>query len=263
MQISTIYLNEFDLARLGYVVESIPELDGGASMRYAVASPPGAAGNLLLSPLPQMGSRVLTVKGYLRASTAAGLLAAYDELQDRLQAGDAEFRVINRPGRFMVVRYRDRSVTPLDPQFLSTAHRCDFVLEAVDPLWYDRDPVPVSAPAGAVARCPIGTAPVWPMIHIMGAGSNPVLTLKNAAGDTVGSMTLTITLAAGDYLVIDCGAGTITKYVNGVASDGLALLTAGDFPVISPEHGDVVTGALPTLSISAGSFVAFYRRGYA
>jgi|GEM_PF-3612460 len=263
MQISTVYVNEFDLARLGFVVENVPELRSGASMRYQEATAPGMAGNLLLSALPQMGSRPITVRGVLRASSAAALLAAHDELQERLQAGDIEVRVVDAMDRFLVCRYRDRSITPIDPQFLNTTHRCDFVLEAVDPLWYDRDPVPLAAPTGGLIRCLLGTAPIWPVIHLMGAATNPVITLKNAAGDTVGTMTLTVTLAAGDYLVIDCGAGTITKYVSGAATDGLSQLTAGDFPVISPENGDAVAGALPTLSVSAGSLAVFYRRGYA
>lgn len=263
MSLPAIYLNDRDLTGVGFFVSSIQGLRDGASMRYAVAAAPGMAGNLLLSPQPQMGSRIITVNGYVRAASAAGLVAIYDELQERLQAGDIEVRTIDQPDRVLVCRYRDRTLTPLPPQFVSRIHQCAFTLEAPDPLWYDRDPIQVSAAATLKVRCPIGTAPVWPVLQIMGAASNPVITLRNAAGDVVTTMTLTVTLNSTDYLVIDCGAGTITKYASGVATDGLPLLTAGDFPVLSPEDADFVTAAYPTLEVSAGTLLGAYHRGYA
>jgi phage-related protein len=109
---------------------------------------------------------------------------------------------------------------------------------------------------------PLGTAVSAPLIRVLGAATNPVITYRDKSGAVRQSMTLTITLAATDYLEIDCELFTITKYVSGVASNGITLLTAGDFIALDPQDGDYANGVWPTLEISAGSAEVLYRKAW-
>jgi hypothetical protein len=96
----------------------------------------------------------------------------------------------------------------------------------------------------------------------MGTATNPVVTYRNANGETEGAITCGVTLGANDYLSIDMDARTLTKYTDGVSSNGLSLISAGTFFDLDPAHGDPAFSAWPTLATSAGTGVAFYRKAY-
>jgi hypothetical protein len=107
---------------------------------------------------------------------------------------------------------------------------------------------------------PLGTAVSAPTIRIMGAATNPVLTYRNAGGTVKQTMGFTVTLASTDYLEINGELFSITKYASGVASNGMALWTSGDFPALDPQDGYPSIDSYPTLEVSAGTGEVLYRR---
>ena len=149
----------------------------------------------------------------------------------------------------------------LEPRLVNTAAKGTLRFEALDPYWYDRDPTVVSAPAAVRVRCPLGTAPVAPVLQIAGAATNPVLTLRNQAGDSVLTLTWTGSLLSTDYLEIDCAARTAVKYTSGTPSDAASGLS-GSFPILTVEDGGYELASWPTLESSAGGLVVNYKRGW-
>jgi hypothetical protein len=109
-----------------------------------------------------------------------------------------------------------------------------------------------------IARLPLGTAPIFPTVTIVGASNNPVITLYNSAGVAVASIGLTIATIAGDTLVIDMGQKTIKK--NGVSQ--MAALTTGDFFAIDPADQANFGGAGPSINSSSGAITVSYRRSW-
>jgi hypothetical protein len=108
----------------------------------------------------------------------------------------------------------------------------------------------------AIARMPLGTGPVRPLVRITGASLNPVITLYNKAGVAVGSITLTVTTIAGDVLEVDMDAKTVKK--NGVSS--LSSISAGDFFSIDPADQTNFGAPGPRIDSSSGAVTTEYRR---
>lgn len=108
----------------------------------------------------------------------------------------------------------------------------------------------------SLTRVPMGTGPVRPLVTILGASTNPVITLHNRFGVPVTSVSLTITTVGGDVLAIDMDSKTIKK--NGVSV--ISAISAGDFFSIDPADQANYGGAGPFISSSSGAItVASYR----
>ena len=82
-------------------------------------------------------------------------------------------------------------------------------------------------------------------------------------------LTLTVTLAAGDALAIDCADQTLDRFVNGVlqtgTAAGLGTLTSGRFPVLDPSDASADANVWGTIELTATSgtptgLVAYHRR---
>jgi hypothetical protein len=260
---ATVFLNDYDLAGLGVAVEVIDGLRAAPAQRWVSTPVTGRMGELLLSGRPTVQSRGLTLHGKVLADTQLALEAAVDGFKSRLLQGAIELRTVAQPGRVLLCRLTGFTEQPWTPQMLSPQFGFAADLEAVSPAWYDRDPFLLTGAATVRVACPVGDLPVAPLVQILGAVTNPVLTLRAANGDTRSSMAFTVTLAATDYLEIDMDAKTVTRYASGTATNGLSLLTSGDFLALSPEDGDELVGASPALDVSGGSLVVAYARRWA
>jgi hypothetical protein len=260
--LSVVYVNDYDLRRLGAELELVDGLRAAPSQRWVSTPVTGRMGELLLSGRPNVNARRVALRGRVVADTQAALETAIDALKSRLLQGAIEVRPASNLTRVLLCRLVAFAEQPFAPQMATPVTGITAELEALSPAWYDRDPVVVSAATAIRVACPVGNLPVAPVVRIMG-GTNPVLTLRTAAGDSVGSMTFTVTLAATDYLEVDMDAKTVTKYASGVATNGLSLLTAGDFLTLSPEDGDELTSASPTLEVSAGALMVACARRWA
>jgi hypothetical protein len=216
-----------------------------------------------LSPASMSGARAIGLSLRLVASS----------FQNRRDTLNSLFRALN--GKLEIVSVEDPtkvcygllvSAPTVFPYaagagLATLASRSDVALLCYDPLWYDITPQPTAI--GAVntpVALTMGNASARMrrlLIRISGVVTSPVtLTLKNAAGDALSTMTIAVALTSAEYLDIDCDAFTITKYSGGVATDQLAALTTTqDFFAIDPYD-------LPTLQLDKGTAMAYYYRAY-
>ena len=141
---------------------------------------------------------------------------------------------------------------------------------AVDPTRYEREPVTVAL-STARATVRVGNQPSAPRIWLYGAATsvvNPVVTVRNASGDVVSTLTLAGTLTTNDALVIDCAAHWIDRYQAGVLATGTSAgnswLVSGDFPLLSEEDTIDGSGVSVTLSSTSGTATGLmlFTRGY-
>jgi phage-related protein len=264
---TAMYVNDFDTSSLGLIVTSVDGWRDAPSTRDRTTQLPTRVGAVILAPEAETAPRVTTIDGVIdpshagKALTLANLRAAISELQDRLYRGTIEVRFSDEPDIFVLARCEQGNLIATPPQFMNPKSRVQIRMLCPDPLRYSRfaSLVDVNSIRTGI---PLGTAVSAPLIRVLGAATNPVITYRDKSGAVRQSMTLTITLAATDYLEIDCELFTITKYVSGVASNGITLLTAGDFIALDPQDGDYANGVWPTLEISAGSAEVLYRKAW-
>lgn len=262
---TALYLNDVNLRRLGYIVERVEgwaDVPGLQPLSHVV---PGRAGEVVLAGYAgDVPPRTITVSGTLLASSLTALVSARRQLAALVAGGLLEVRTLEAPD-VMHVGLGSLITVPFERQFRSVGQkgeRITLTFLCTDPRAYTRAPTIVALATTRVA-CPLGTAPVAPVLRIYGSATNPTVTYRTAGGVSRQAMGFTITLAAADYLEIDCGAKTVTKSVSGTVSNAIDTLSSGDFPVLDPGDGDFLTGSWPTLELSAGAGEAAYRRAWA
>jgi hypothetical protein len=265
--LTALYVNDFDTSGLGLIVTGVDGWRDAPSTRDRTTQLPQRVGSVILAPEAETAMRSITIDGVIdpsaagRALTLANLRAAISELQDRVYRGTIEVRFSDEPDIFVVARCEQGQLIASPPQFMNPKSRVQIRLTCPDPLRYSRfaSLVDVNSIRTGI---PLGTAVSAPVIRVLGAATNPVITYRDKAGAIRQSMTLTATLAAGDYVDIDGELFTITRYTSGVASNGISLLTSGDFIALDPQDGDYANGSWPTLEISVGSAEILYRKAW-
>lgn len=215
------------------------------------------------------GPRELGISGTMRATTVQLLRDAEHQIRDLLHAGVSTIQVNDgsTPTRTIQGSLRSLSLNPLVPSLSGLATRVQASFLCADPTWEAIEPT-IRHMAVAATRydLALGTAPSNPLIEIMGSAINPVVTYRDAGGTAVLTLTFgATTLAATESLLLDCTRGTITKYVAGVASDAISLLTAGQisFPrPFDPQDGNYALNFWPTIETSTGTGRAIYAKRY-
>lgn len=134
--------------------------------------------------------------------------------------------------RYVIARCESFKVPPYGPSMIQSKLTVEATLTAHDPFSYSTGNTgPITLDGTATVHQAIGTATSRPIITLTGAQTNPVLIMWDATSAVVlGTMSLTVTMIAGDTLVIDCDAKTIK--LNG--ANRLDILTTGDFFVFDP-----------------------------
>jgi phage-related protein len=265
---TAMYVNDFDTSSLGLIVTSVDGWRDAPSTRDRTTQLPTRVGAVILAPEAETAPRVITVDGVIdpshagKALTLANLRAAISELQERLYRGTIEVRFADEPDIFVLARCEQGNLIATPPQFMNPKSRVQIRMLCPDPLRYDRNGSVVGFGASPRAGTPLGTAVSAPVIRIMGAATNPVITYRNMSGDVKQTMGFTVTLAATDYLEIDCELFTIKKFASGVETNGISLLTSGDFIALDPQDGDYAGSVWPTLEVNAGSGECLYRRAW-
>lgn len=251
---TVLYLNDFDTATLGLVVQSVLGVGAAPTVRPATRTTYGRAGVLRLSPVPALEPRVIEVGAVLLADSQETARANLDTLVGVLMA-DCEVRVSAYSDRFWRATATSVTEVPLNgPQFLGGAIGLRLGLTCYDPLGMSRYLWSAGFSA-TLAPVELGDAPSAPTLVISGA-TNPTVSLYDAAGTARQTLGLTITQGANDFLTVDCAAGTITKSVSGTVSSALDTLTSGDFLLLDPAYGVVWLG------ISSGVGQALYRKAW-
>jgi hypothetical protein len=254
------------LAAYGFFLRTQDGVHDASDREWVQLTVPGTAGVLFAPPVQEKG-RKLTLTGGLwtAANTTAAREAAEDALKGALRAG--LLRLVRTSASSLSRLIEGYAVSiqtkPVEHPLNGLGSAVTIAMLCRDVYWRDIEPLLRALPvAGARYALPLGEAPSTPIIRLM-AGTNPVLTYRDAGGAVVWSMTFTATLSATDYLDIDMRYRTITRVNSGttVATSGLSLLTAGDFPrAFDPQDGDYLSAAWPTLEVSSGSAEALWWR---
>jgi hypothetical protein len=216
-----------------------------------------------LSPASMSGARAIGLSLRLVASS----------FQNRRDTLNSLFRALN--GKLEITTVEDAtkvcygylvSAQTLFPYaagagLATLASRSDVALMCYDPLWYDKTPQVVAINSvNTPTTLPMGNASARMrriQVQHNGVFTSPVTAiLKNAAGDELQRMALSVAATSAEYVTADCDAFTITKYSGGVATDSLSVLdTTQDFFAIDPQDN-------PTLQVDKGTAIVTYYRAY-
>lgn len=260
----SVYVNETNLADLSVYVERVSSWRDAPTRDYGVVAIPGRQG-VIFSADPTTGARTLRVSAMIHP--AALTMSARRSAEDNLKAlaMRALIKVIedddvNAPRTIDGV-CTSCTINPRRHPVVSYVSDAELTILCPDPTWQDVVGQVIGFTSTATA-VPLGTAPSGGIVRIAAPSWSadvdiPVLHYLNAAGVTIQSMTFGgITggsdLQAGlDYLEIDLDRATVTRYDSGVASNGISLLTAGDFFSLDPMDGDTLNASYPMLKVTA------------
>lgn len=257
---SVLYLDDYDTALLGVIVEKVSGVSDTPAVTPRTRERYGRAGVIEVAAFPQVAARTITVSGSIGAASVAALETALDTFKAKLVPTTVRARFVNNATREWTVRPLELAVTPFPgPQFLHVYRAFTLRLLALDPYGYDLSDTVVGSIGNTDTAVAVGTAPSRPVLRCTGPATNPLWTYKNQAGTTIQTLQLTITVAGGDWVEVDCANCTIRKSVSSVITDAIATLTGGDFIALDPRDK---TTTSPTLRVSVGTGQATYRKAW-
>lgn len=207
---------------------------------------------------PRDQVRQLTLRGTVTGTTAQDARDKIDALKLALSLPTgAQFTFDDLLTRYVIARCESFRVPPFGPSMIQRKLAVEILLTAHDPYSYATT---LTTVAGNTPALPLGTGPMRPVITLTGAVTNPVITWKNNAGATVGTLSFTVTMIAGDVLIVDSDAKTVK--LNGV--NRLDLIASGDFFTFDPAepqfqnpYGTFTVAPAPATSISTS-----YRKSW-
>lgn len=249
----------------GLKVAGVPGWETAPALDYISQQVPGRAGNLLLRPTPQIGSRRLSAEAMVVGTSNADLLTKLDALKALFSAPSLVVVMDNRPARQITCRLDGGfAVTPGEVSMITRKLPVSFTLVADDPWWYDTTLTTVAGIAliPANTAMPQGTAPVSPVVTATCTANVALLDLAlyNSAGALLAELLLSRAFVIGDVVVIDMANKTVK--VNGINS--LVSIFSGDFFQLDVSaQGDFLTSAWPKIGRSASFTVdVSYRKAW-
>lgn len=255
-----MWVNDFDTGTIGLIVSSVDGWAHAPSTRDKTSLLPTRVGAIILAPEAETAPRPLVIDGLIRRANQAATKAAILDLQERLYCGTVELRFADDPDKVYYARVTDGDVLAGPYQFANRDARIQIRATCHDPLIYDRYGSVVGF-SSARAPVPLGSAVSAPMLIVSGTTANPAITYRDKSGTVKQTMVFTVTLGANDYLEVDCELFKVTRYTAGVASNGIALLTSGDFLRLDPHDSDPASGVWATLETNGSNLgECHYRR---
>jgi hypothetical protein len=259
----TLFFNDRDVTTdflfVLQAMSGLPGTMGSAPRDLPMLDGPEVSEAILDPRLMRRKPGTASVRGFISAPSVAAMVSALDALKGVILGGEFAVRTgyasdrqcfavcDNAPGEAFVGEMLDGKVAIS----LSLTIRSG-VAERLVPDGYALSTTRVA--------CPQWTAETRPVILVHGGGAaltNPVVTMRNAGGDSVQSVGFTVSLGANDALRIDCARGLVSKIASGVVSDALAAgyWTSGDFALVFRPlvDGNPEAGAYPSLELSASS----------
>lgn len=258
MATPNLYIDDTDLTTVGLHVQEARGWTDRASTTLPTAAVIDAH-ELLVTGRYQVQPRRVTLDCVMRGSSVATLRTNLDTLRYYLRPGARLVRLVDQNDREAtgyVEALTER--IPAPAQFVSRTKSLSIVVLCPDPRRYQLSAN--SEGFTTATAMPLGTAPVWPSITIAGAATNPTITYKHNDTTTLATLGLTVSIGAGDSLVIDMAAKTIIE--NPGAINRMDNLSSGDFFALDPNDGDYTASQWPTLEVSSGSGTANYNRAW-
>lgn len=264
-QSGLLFVNDRDLyADFSFVVTDqlagFPGMIGSASRDVQLSDGPEMQGAILDPRLIRRTPGKATVRGYLSTTTPALALAALDALRGLVMSGgEVAVRTGYATDRFCYAVCDSFDGSSYVGEDLNGRVSVAMSFVVKDGVALRLQPDGYALTTGRTP-CPIGTAESYPVITVHGGGAalaNPVITVRNAAGDVVQTMGFTVSLGANDELLVDCARGLyVTRLTVGVPSDAASTWSSGDVPVLRPYDGFPENGIYPSVELSSSAGVA-------
>jgi phage-related protein len=252
-----VYLGDTALADVEIYVQGIDEWLGAPSRSFAQRDLLGRHGVLLASD-PAVGARTLRIRGTVTPATrtVAARRTAEDSCKALAYAGLIRVSTddtLTDPRQIEGVAIAC-DFTPKEHPLVATVSDMVLTVLCPDPTWTDVT-ARVFQFGGTATPIPTGTAPSGGIIRIVapasGTVTNPTLTYASSSVVSVKAMTFTTTLnASADYLEVDLDRLTVTKSTAGTPSNGISLLTSGDFFALDPTDAYQPWSSYPTLKVT-------------
>lgn len=257
MPLPSLYINGQDIEALGMRIETCRGLRDIPAVSDPAITIPGRAGVMRTGAPSTVALRELVLTGNIFNSDGASrthidLLAKLDVLRPLFASGLLELRTVDRPTRAYTCRAPLFEVTTIGPEFVATAASFRITLQVTDPFAYDTQMSGIGF-AAAATEVPLGTAPSGGILRIMGPATDPEIKYRDLTGVVRHTLKFSRTLLATDYEEIDLDLMTVHRVQSGVASNDIAaLVSPSDLEsfALSPEDGDALAGAYPTLECS-------------
>jgi hypothetical protein len=253
-----LYLNDRDVGSdWSLNVAAINGFPGGlGGMTRDVALNEDAQAGPVLDPRRiRIRPKTAEIRGYIDAASVAAAITALDGLRALFAEGPVAVRSVYAPDRYCLAHLLSHDGVAVAPAVLNGQVEITLSLMVPDGVAFRLEPDGYALSTARTA-CPVGTAFSFPALTINGNGgslTNPLVTLRDAGGQTVQTMGFTIVLAANDYLRVDSARGAIDKSVAGTVTDGMSLWTSGDFPIIRPGDASVEAGGYATVELTASA----------
>lgn len=266
MATGMLYLNGDEAeATFGIIVTSFAGDLSAPARSLALLNIPSLPGAIDPGLAANEAVRTVSIGFIVQASSESTLYATLDKIKDVCADGLVEIQTPYSTTRALYGVLQSLECEAFTPTLLNGWLRGTITFLCANPYQWDMSPTTVAFTTAT--DIPLGTAPSagrddWAaIITITGAATNPTLTYKDYTGATVGTMAFTLTVAAGDSIVIDCGRRTVNKIVSGVTSNAISTLAAGyAFPALAPDDASFASSLWPTLAASAGTgSITYYR----
>jgi hypothetical protein len=252
-------------ATFGLIVTNFSGDLGAPARSLSLLNIPSLAGALDPGIAPNEAVRVFQVDFMVQATSDATVHAALDKIKAVCGGGLVEIKTLYSTSRALYGVLQPLDASGFRPWIAGwVTGSMSFVVPM--PFWIETTHNTVGFGA-TPTDIPLGSAPStgrdgWSaMIEIVGAAVTPTLTWKNSSSDTLGTMALTNTVAAGDSQVFDLGRKKVWRVTAGTWTNGMGDLTAGyTWPDMDPSSGSFAESLWPKLSVSAGAAnIRYYR----
>lgn len=245
------------LRALNFLVSDRPKFRSSPTQTYTLAqygAKPGA-----FMGTKRIASRDGSLIGVVYGRTAALAESALDTLKGLFAIGGTltDVSAGNNTRSIEVVQQGAMDVAIANAQ--GTAYRVSIPLLAVNPFWEaGSDTTVILAAPNTPYAAEVGSGPSYPVI-VLANCTDPTITYRNSAGDTVKTLALTITVSGADKVTIDMENGLITKTVSGVTTNAIDTMSNdSDFPFAL----DPADGVSPDIKTSSGTGTVTYRKAY-
>lgn len=259
MAAGIVSLDGVDADALGLALKgALPGVFPSPDTTYPVADVPYFDGAWLSSDRGRVGARVLTLDGMIMQDTLAdaedAMQALKDAVSDRLVGiafDHADGRAYYGVNQSCTAQIFQEGQGTLGWLSVSLTFLCP------DPYAVDLAPFVHSGVAADRVPVLVGTGPTYGeyLITAMGASvTDPVLTLRDHAGNALGTLETDITIADGDWLrVRNIDGLELTKSVSGTVTSADDVLLAGYHDlIVSSRDGDRLAESWPTVEVDEG-----------
>jgi hypothetical protein len=171
--------------------------------------------------------------------------------QSRMR-GLLEIEVADKPGRVRYGLYEPGDAGTFGITLVSPQLEAAGQIICHDPVWYTRVPVIIGAAANTKITVPVGTETGRLKFMLVGAVTEPVVTVEDRTGTTIATMRFDrddFALLSTEVLVVDWEqALPVTKVTAGVATGAFDALNLDDTMIaIDPDDGATIRATCPII----------------